>query len=176
MIIQFLSHRPKRSHSLSRNCVTFAAGTKTHDGLSPSSLLLQDLIIRGIEDTFSEHALVQFLKTMPQRAHLFPSLIPRLHQLVVQLGSAPRRYVYVIPVNKGLALPVSALGPLMTLYRLCVNTFRRVREVYIKRMQKSSANDLIYESSGGKAGKHMQYCLQCTANSNNLESKQIADM
>lgn len=134
--------RKKKSSPSSPTSVTFAVGTKTHDGLSPTSRLLQDLIKHdSTESTFTEKALVQFLKVIPQRARAFPSLIPRLHQLVVRLGSGSRSYVYVVPKTNGLPVPVAYFGRLVNLYRLCVNTFRRVREVYVKRRRSFSEND-----------------------------------
>jgi hypothetical protein len=139
--------------------VSFAAGTKTHDGPSPAGLLLQELIIRAdAENTFTEQALVRFLKKMPQRARLFPFLIPRLYHLVVQLGTAARNHVYVIPVSNGLMIPVSHFGQLKTLYELCVNTFRRVREVYFRRKQKTVASDAKSELGDQKQN------FNCNAN------------
>ena len=145
-----------------QNCpysVSFDPGTKSHDGLSPASLLLQDLIIRANAETnFTEQDLVRFLKKMPQRVRLFRFLIPRLYQLVVQLGTAARNYVYVIPVSNGLAIPVSHFGQLKTLYELCVNTFRRVRELYFRRKQKTFASDA--KSVLGDQKQH----FECSAN------------
>ena len=99
---------------------------------------------------------------MPQRARLLPFLIPRLYQLVVQLGTAARNYVYVVPVSNGLAIPVSHFGQLKALYELCVNTFRRVRErvreLYFRRKQKTFASDA--KSVLGDQKQH----FECSAN------------
>ena len=144
--------------------VSFAAGTKNHDGQSPASLLLQDLIVYGMQNTLSEQALVRFLTKMPKRAHLFPSLMPRLRQLVVQLASGSCSYVYVVPVSNALAIPVSCLGQLAALYQLCVNTCRRVAQVFLKRLQNSPANNVKYAPDCEKMiNNHAQIdnCFEC---------------
>ena len=154
-----MQFKKKNVNKIAPYSVSFAPGTKSHDGLSPASLLLQELIILAdAEKNFTEQDLVRFLKKMPQRARLFPFLIPRLYQLVVQLGTAARNYVYVIPVSNGLAIPVSHFGQLKTLYELCVNTFRRVRELYFRRKQKTFASDA--KSVLGDQKQH----FECSAN------------
>lgn len=146
--------------------VSFAAGTKTYDGLSPTSRMLLDLITHAMAaSSFTERALVHYLKGMPHRAHLFPSLIPRLHRLIVDLGTSTESHVYVVPVTSGMMLPVSCFAQAMALYRLCANTCRRVREVYLKRTRSASANEV---ELGDRPNYARGACLKRAASANEM--------
>ena len=114
----------------SQRRVCFAANTKTHDGHSPASQYFEDFIAHAKTfKVFTERDLLLFLKSMPNRLKLLPSLVRQLHRLVAKLGTTSRKYVRILPVTKAIKLPAAYYQWSVQLYKLLVRLCRRFTSV-----------------------------------------------
>jgi len=114
----------------SQRRVCFAANTKTHDGHSPAAQYFEDFIAHAKTfKVFTERDLLLFLKSMPNRLKLLPSLVRQLHRLVAKLGTTSRKYVRILPVTKAIKLPAAYFQWSVQLYNLLVRLCRRFTSV-----------------------------------------------
>lgn len=152
--------------------VSFAPDSKAHDGVAPSSLLLQGLIVHAHRleldgRPFGQRELLAWVTAGGRmRAKFLPALTNKIGQLVLRLRrvkSERKPKLYVVPQLHGLqslVLPVSYLASAFTLYQLCANAYLRIQQICFQRkvavcsLMHSAAAMPISKTAAGSMNSH----------------------
>ena len=158
-----VSPRQKRKRT-TKKTVQFSAGTKKHDGLSPTRQLLNDLVWQYFHSHGSIRTPKDLLVFMASRTRLLPAVITLIQDLVLRMSRARApQMTPVLPAGGGrvMVLPVSKMGSVMLLLRLCSVTRNLLLQIYERRRSHEFLAALRQTSPGNES--HVNETFRCDA-------------